>query len=84
MFYACGLHVLCVVPISVIHPIVGSIMLVEIITVVKWNVHLAERFYVVTKLILVIQLLISMQCRRKTFLCILTIDSTHPIGHHVP
>jgi hypothetical protein len=35
MFYACGLHVLCIVPISVIHPIVGSIMLVEPITVVK-------------------------------------------------
>jgi hypothetical protein len=44
MFYACGLHVLCVVPMSVIHPIVGSIMLVKAITVVKWNVYLAERF----------------------------------------
>jgi hypothetical protein len=44
MFYVCGLHVLCVVPMSVIHPIVGNIMLVEAITVVKWNVHLAERF----------------------------------------
>jgi hypothetical protein len=44
MFYARGLHILCVVPISVIHPIVGSIMLVEAITIVKWNVHLAEMF----------------------------------------
>jgi hypothetical protein len=35
MFYACGLHVLYVVPMSVIHPIVGNIMLVEAITVVK-------------------------------------------------
>jgi hypothetical protein len=35
MFYACGLYVLCIVPMSVIHPIVGSIMLVEAITVVK-------------------------------------------------
>jgi hypothetical protein len=43
MFYAYGLHILCAVPMSVIHPIVGSIMLVETIMVVKWNVHLAER-----------------------------------------
>jgi hypothetical protein len=35
MFYTCGLYVLCVVPMSVIYPIVGSIMLVEVIKVVK-------------------------------------------------
>jgi hypothetical protein len=35
MFYACGLYVLCVVPMSVVHPIVGSIILVEAITIVK-------------------------------------------------
>jgi hypothetical protein len=67
MFYAYGLHVLCVVPMSVIHPIVGSIMLVEIITVLS-GISISRRdFYVVTKLILFIQLLISMQCRYKNF-----------------
>jgi hypothetical protein len=79
MFYACYLHVLCIVLMSVIHPIVGSIMLVETITVLSGMSISRRDFYVVPKLILFIQLLISMQCRCKNFF-----NSIHPIGHHVP
>jgi hypothetical protein len=34
MFYACCPHVLCIVPMSIIHFILGSMMLVEVTTVV--------------------------------------------------
>jgi hypothetical protein len=84
-FTLCGLHVLCVVLMSVIHPIVGSIILVKAITVVKWNFHLTERFLRGNK-VNFIHPTTNFLCNVgvKTFLCILTIDSMHPIGHHVP
>jgi len=52
MFYACGLHILCIVPMLIIHPYSGKHDVVEAITVVLGEMSISPRdFYAVTKLI---------------------------------
>ena len=49
-FYAYGLQVLYIVPMLIIHPIVGSMMLVEAIMIVSGIMSISRRgFYVVKK-----------------------------------
>jgi hypothetical protein len=87
MFYACGLHVLCIVPILIIHlqsekhDIGGGNH-----GYARWNVHLVKSFfYVVTKLIFIHPATnLYATSAQITFLRILTIVSIHPISHHVP
>jgi len=81
MFYACGLHVLCIIPILIIHPIVESMMLVEAITVVLGGISISRRgFYAVTKLFFIYPTTnFYTMSAQNTFLRILTIVSTHPI-----
>ena len=67
-------------------PIVGSMMLVEAIMVISGGMFISRRgFYAVTKLFFIHQITnFYATSAPKTFLRILTIDSMHPIGHHVP
>ena len=54
MFYACGFHILCIVPMLNIHPHSGKHDVVEAITVVSGGMSISWRgFYVVTKLIFI-------------------------------
>jgi hypothetical protein len=61
-------------------------MLVKVITVVSGGMFISRRaFYAVTKLFLVHRATnFYATSVSKTFLHILTIDSMHPIAHHVP
>ena len=63
-----------------------SMMLVEAIMVVPGGMFVSRRgFYVVTKLFFIHQTInFYATSAPKTFLRILTIDSMHPISHHVP
>jgi hypothetical protein len=65
---------------------VGSMMLVEAITVVSGEMSILQRhFYVVTKLIFIHPTTnFYVMSAQNTFLRILTIVSMHPMGHHVP
>ena len=85
-FYACGLHVLCIVLMLIIHPYSGKHDVVEAITVVLGEMSISRRgFYAVTKLIFIHPTTnFYATSVQKTFLRILTILSMHPIGHHVP
>jgi hypothetical protein len=85
MFYVCGLYVLCIVPMLIIHPIVESMMLVEAITVVPGEMFISRRgFYAVTKLMFIhLTTNFYATSAQITFLRTLTIVSMHPIGNHV-
>jgi hypothetical protein len=76
MFYACGLHVLCIVPMLVIHPIFRSMMLVQTIMVVSDGMSISWRdFSAVTKLTFIHSVTnFYATSAPKTFLRILTSD----------
>ena len=87
MFYACGLHVLCIVSMLFIHPHIvkhdvgggnhGYYF--------RCNVHLMEIFLHSNKINFIHSTTnFYVTSAPKTFLRILTGDSMHPIGHHVP
>jgi hypothetical protein len=124
MFYAHGLHVLCIVPKLIIHwhsgkcDVSGGNHVIQISNLgkkdeiiymficscsqvsmrrrkhdvsvgnhgcAKWNVHITERFLRGNEIIFIHQTTnIYAISAPKTFLRILTIDSMHPISHHVP
>ena len=70
MFYACGLYVLCIVPMLIIHPYSWKHDVVEAITVGSGGMSISWRlFFAVTRSILFFQLLISMQRRGQKLLC---------------
>jgi hypothetical protein len=79
-------RVLCIVPMLIIHPhrwkhdVGGGNQ-----GCVRWNVRLVQRFLRGKKIIFIHPTTnIYAMLAPKTFLHILTIDSMHPIGHHVP
>ena len=86
MFYACGLHVLCIVPMLIIHLHNGKHDVGRgNHGFVRWNVCLAERFYAVRKLIIIHPSTnFYATSAQKSFLRILAIVSMHLIDHHVP
>ena len=82
MFYACGLHVLCIVLMLIIHPYSGKHDVGRRNHgCLRWNLHLVERFYAVTKLIFIHRTTnFYTTSAQKNFFS----DSVRPIGHHVP
>ena len=86
MFYVCGLHVLCIVHMLIIHLHNGKHDVGRgNHGCVRWNVYLSERFHVVTKLIIIHPSTnLYATLAQTTLLRMLTIVSMLPIGHHVP
>ena len=85
-FTLCGLHILCNVPILIIHPHSGKY---DVgggnHGCIRWNVISWRYFYAVTKLIFIHPTTnFYATSAPKTFLRILSIDFMHPISHHVP
>ena len=85
MFYACGLHVVWIVPMLIIyshsrkHDVGGGNHVC-----VRWNVHLVERFLRGNKINFIHPTTnFYAMSWPKTFVRILTIVSMHPISHHL-
>ena len=85
-FYACDLHVLCIAPMLIIHPHIGKHDAGGgNHGYLRWNVHLVEMFLHGNKINFIHSITnFYAMSAPKTFMRILTGDSMHPIGHHVP